>query len=279
MKKIFSTIIICSLGVFTAQAQKLELKWKTDTLLRVPESVLFDASKNVIYVSCIDGKPDEKDGKGSIAKVSPDGKIEKLDWITGLDAPKGMGIYKTNLYVADVTRIDVIDIPSGKLISKVDVEGSKFLNDITVGKDGSVYVSDSQTGKIHVFKNEQVDVYFETPEIKGPNGLLALDKALYILDFPTGANYKLTPDKKLTKFCDTANGADGVVPVGDGSFLVSSWYGEVYHVTADGKSTKILDTKDQKKISAADIWYDEKSKTLFVPTFFGNSVMAYKLVK
>jgi len=62
------TLTLISLGFMfsTIQAQKLELKWKTDTVLRVPESVLFDRERNVLYVANIDGKPDGKDGNGFI---------------------------------------------------------------------------------------------------------------------------------------------------------------------------------------------------------------------
>jgi hypothetical protein len=42
--------------------------------------------------------------------------------------------------------------------------------------------------------------------------------------------------------------------------------------------TKLLDTTEQK-ISSADIDYDSKTKTLYVPTFFTNRVMAYSLEK
>jgi hypothetical protein len=281
MKKTMHTILFVALSgmiTYQAYAQKLELKWETDTLLSVPESVRYDPAKNILYVSCIDGKPDEKDGKGYIAKVTTDGKIQKQDWVTGLDAPKGMGIYKNNLYVADVTRIDVIDIASGKITSRIEVDGAKFLNDITVDKSGNVYVSDSQTGKIHILKNGKVDVYFESAELKGTNGLLALDNGLYVLDFSNGFNYKLSTDKKLTKLGETASGADGVEPVGKDEYLVSSWHGEIYFVNAQGQATKLLDTKD-KKVNAADIGFDAKTKTVFVPTFFKNNVVAYTFSK
>lgn len=282
MKKILVTlltVIMAGTLYFHASAQTLDLKWKTDTLLRVPESVLFDASKNILYVACIDGKPDGKDGVGSIAKVSPTGKIEKLNWVTGLDAPKGMGLYKNTLYVADITAVDVIDIATGKVTGKVEIEGAVFLNDITVDKKGNVYTSDTRTGKIYVLKNNKPELYFESKELQGVNGLLALpDGSLYVLDFATGFNYKLSADKKLTKFGETAQGADGVVWADKDGYLVSSWHGEVYYVNAQGQSQKLLDTKDQK-VSAADIEFDPKSKTLYVPTFFSNSVVAYTLKK
>lgn len=275
MKKL---TILAFLISFTASAQTLTLKWKTDTLLRVPESVLGDVQRNVLYVSCIDGNPDGKDGKGSIAKVSSDGKILATDWVAGLDAPKGMGLFKNNLYVADITRIVTIDVTTGKITSSIEVEGAQFLNDITVDAKGNVYISDTATGNIHILKDNKVEVYFTSPEFKRINGLLALKDGLYVVDFENGYNYKLSADKKLTKFGVTANGADGIVPIGKNEYIVSSWGGEIYFVDATGKSTKMLDTKEQK-ISSADIWYDEKSKTVYVPTFFANSVMAYSFLR
>jgi hypothetical protein len=68
-------------------------------------------------------------------------------------------------------------------------------------------------------------------------------------------------------------GADGTALVGKGQYLVSSWQGEIYSVDAS-ESKKILDTREEK-INAADIAFDAKTKTLFIPTFLANSVMAY----
>jgi sugar lactone lactonase YvrE len=280
MKHLFKFLLSCIIGLsfFNSHAQKLEMKWKTDTLLRVPESVLFNAGKRVLYVANIDGNPEGKDGAGFISKVGLNGKIENLKWVTGLDAPKGMGLFGSTLYVADISRVVVIDISSGKITNKIEIDGAKFLNDITIDKKGTVYVSDTNTGKIHTIKNNKAELYFESPEFKGINGLLALPDELYIVDFGTGTNYKLSADKKLTKFGTTSEGADGVVPVGNGDFLVSNWNGEIYYVTAKGESTKVLDTKDQK-VSAADIEFDPKTKMLFIPTFFANTVVAYELKK
>lgn len=276
MKNILPLVLAISLT--SAYSQTLTLKWKTDTTLPVTESVAFDSKNNILYVSCIDGKPEEKDGKGYIAKVAPDGKIVAAQWVGGLDAPKGLGVFKDNLYVADITRIVTINIPSGKITAKVEVPGAKFLNDITVDSKGNVYASDTQTGKIHILKNGKVDVFFESPEFKGINGVLAVGNDFYIVDFATGTNYKLTGDKKLSVVGKTAEGADGVVPVGKDEYLVSSWHGEVYFVDAKGESKKLIDTKEEK-LNAADIEYDPKTKTLYVPTFFGNGVAAYTLAR
>ena len=96
--------------------------WETDTLLKVPESVLFDASNKVLYVSNIEGtEPWGKDGKGSIAKVGLDGKIIAAEWISGLNAPKGMGLHKGKLYVADMTNIVVVDLQKGAIEKTIPV--------------------------------------------------------------------------------------------------------------------------------------------------------------
>jgi sugar lactone lactonase YvrE len=279
MKKIKSSLLVVALVILnlSVMAQSLSLKWTSDTTLRVPESVLVDAKNNVLYVANIDGKPDGKDGKGFISILTPDGKVKKRDWITGLDAPKGMGLYKNNLYVTDITNVAVIDITTGKVITRHEISGAQFLNDITVDGKGNVYISDSSTGKVHKLANGKIETYFENADVKSTNGVLSIGDAIYLADFQTGAFYKVDGAKKLTKIGETGKGGDGVVSVGKNEFIVSSWYGEIYYVDAAGKATKILDTKD--KISSADVDYDPKTKTLYVPTFFTNTVMAYEFKK
>jgi hypothetical protein len=272
MKKIFCCLACASIS-FSTFSQTLTLKWSTDTLLRVPESVYFDSKSNLLYVSNIAGKSNEKDGNGFISKISPEGKIITHQWASGLDAPKGMGVLKNKLYVADLSRIAVLDVSSGKILTSIEIEGAQFLNDITIDNQGNVFASDSNTGKIYKIANNKAELYFESPEFKRINGLLALNNGLYIADAGNGVNYILSKDKKLIKYADTAQGADGIVKVGNDEYIVSSWGGEVYFVK-DGKSQKLLDTKDQK-LNSADIDFDRKTNTLFVPTFFGNRVMAY----
>src|SRR5215467_921955 len=131
------TVLAVILFLFTfyfssAQHQVTKL-WETDTVLKVPESVLFDGANKVLYVSNIDGTdPWGKDGKGSIGKVGTDGKIIKVDWVTGLSAPKGMGIYKGKLYAADIDEIVEIDIAKASISKRIPVQNAQGLNDITI---------------------------------------------------------------------------------------------------------------------------------------------------
>lgn len=252
---------------------KLTEVWASDTTLKVPESVYFDASGQILYVSQIDGGPAEADGKGGIAKVGLDGAIVDANWITGLNAPKGLGKHDNKLYIADITEVVVADIATGKILQKVPVAGSVFLNDITVDKNGVVYISDSSSKKIFILKDGKAEEFFESPE--RPNGLLAIGDDLMILD--NGSLYKLDNSKTLTKLAEGMEAStDGIEQVKDGEYIVSSWIGAVYYVKEDGDVQELLNTKDQK-INSADIGYDPEKKIVYIPTFAKNSVVAYAL--
>jgi sugar lactone lactonase YvrE len=256
-----------------AQPPKLVKRWETDTLLKTPESVLYEEKGKFLYVSNIDGTPDGKDGKGSIGKVGLDGKIIKVDWVQGLNAPKGMGLYKNKLYVADLTEVVVIDVLKGAVIQRIPVEGAVFLNDITIDKNGTVYVSDTRAFKVHKIEKNKVTTLLEN--LKGPNGLLAVNQDLLILD--RGNLYKLLPTGQLFLMADTMDpSTDGIEMVRPNEYLVSCWNGVVYYIGSSGAKQILLDTR-QEKINSADIGYDAKNRILYVPTFYKNSIVAYDL--
>ena len=92
MKKIICSLVFIYAGLISVSAQKATAQklWATDTILKIPESVLVDDKENCLWVSNIDGASNGKDGKGSISKLSKTGAPINLDWVTGLNAPKGM---------------------------------------------------------------------------------------------------------------------------------------------------------------------------------------------
>jgi hypothetical protein len=277
MKKAFSilsALFFISLTAVHSQEHSLVKKWESDTVLKTPESVLFDAENKVLYVSNIDGTdPWAADGKGSIGKVGLDGKIIAVDWVPGLNSPKGMGMYNGKLYAADLNSVVVIDIKGAKIIQTIKVDGAEGLNDITVDKKGTVYVSDSKKLKVFKIDNGKSEVYLEN--LKGPNGLLADNDNFFVLD--NGGMYKVGADKTLTKITDgMEGGTDGIEHVSASDYLVSCWSGAIWYVKGDGSKEKLLDTRDQK-INSADIGYDAKNRIVYVPTFWKNGVVAYDL--
>ena len=274
-KSIIITCFACllSAGSLYSQGHSLVKIWETDTLLRTPESVLYDAKEKILYVSEIDGVPNEKDGKGAIAKVSLDGKIINANWVTGLNAPKGMAMHKGKLYVADLTEVVVIDIEKAKIVKRIPVEGSVFLNDVTIDKDGFVYVSDTRNFK--VYRIEKGFVVTLLQNLQGPNGLLSVGDELLILD--KGALQKMLVSGSVTNVTDGMDPTtDGIELVKKNEYIVSAWSGVIYYVYANGTKQTLLDTRAQK-INTADIGYDAKNRIVYVPTFYNNRVVAYEL--
>ena len=272
-------LLAVSLGVAAiAQAHdhKLTQLWESEATLKVPESVRLDAKRKVLYVANIDGKPWEVDGKGSIGKLGLDGKVIAAEWITGLDCPKGMALSDDNetLYVADAGGIVVIDIDAGKVTGKIAIPEGKQLNDL-VNDKGTLYVSDSAGRKVFVVKDGKAAVHLDETVLKGPNGVLMHKGSLLVLDNESVNRVK--KDKSLEVLASgMPGGADGIENVKGDEFLVSVWSGAVWYVHADGEKQLLFDGK-AVETKTADIGWDPATKTVYVPTFFKNTVVAYKV--
>ena len=276
MKKLASLLLLSTPLLLKAQTESHSLQklWETDTIVAVPESVHPVPGQPQLYLSLIDGGGWDDDGKGGVGMLNTDGTHYNGSWITGLSAPKGMGVYGDRLYVADINRVVVIDRTKGEILKRIPIEGSVNLNDISVDPtNGDVYVSDSKTGKLHRIKSDIPSLYMQ--DLPGINGLKVSKKGLYIL----ARKQVLLADaaKNTTKITDLPNGGDGVEEVGNGDLIVSEWLGNVFYVHADGEKEQLLDRKAEHK-NTADIWYTQSTQTLYVPGFNGKTVTAYRLV-
>jgi outer membrane protein assembly factor BamB len=270
MKHLITTCLLFT--SVASQAQTLEKIWETGPIVAVPESILPDTKKGVLYVSLIDGAPWAKDNKGGIARLRSDGTGYDSTWITGLHAPKGMGLYRKRLYVADMDEVVVINAKKGRIEKRIAVPQAENLNDITISEKGIVYVSDSKTAKIYRLDDDVPSLYLEN--MQGVNGLRAVGDDLWIA---SGKDFmKADAAKNLTKLAELPQGGDGVEPIGNGDFLVSAWSGYIFYVAADGKVTTLLETHANKS-NTADIGYDAKKRIMYVPTFFAKTVAAYQL--
>lgn len=278
---ILSIVLIFAIFSFKNKSQKayspmkLVKLWESDTLFTTAESVIFDKKSKVIYVSNIEGQPWEEDGKGSIGKLSLDGKVINARWVTGLNAPKGLGIVNGKLYVADNVKLIEIDQKSGKILHKYEVKDCQGLNDVATTADGSVYFTDSEKGVVHLLKDGVVSTVVNG--LGGSNGIFYETDRLLLGTWSdsclTVYNFK-TQNKTI--FAKNLPQPDGIEAIGNGNYLVSTWSGLIHLVDKKGKVKLLLDTK-KDKISAADIDFVKEKNLLLVPTFFRNTVVAYRL--
>ncbi len=255
----------------------LKKLWETDSTLRTPESVLFHKPSKRLFVSNIDGKGSAKDGNGFISILNLDGSVHTLRFMDGLDAPKGLAIVGNKLFVTDITRLVVFDINSGQQLEAFDVPSSDFLNDATAGENGNIYFSDSKNGTIFKLTGQKVDVLLKDTLLKNPNGLYFQKGKLMAVDFKTGVFYSINlKTKKLIRIADGFLSGDGIEPLGNESWLISSWPGELRLLHKNKDAKLLLDTKAEK-VNCADIGFDPDKKVIYVPTFYHNRVAAYQL--
>ena len=277
MKK---TLLILGALALAAAAQadthKLTKVWESEAALKTPESVRFDAKRKVLYVSNIDGEPWAADGKGSIAKVGLDGKVIAAEWVTGLDCPKGLALSDDGkwLYAADAGGIVVIDVDAGKIKSKIAIPDTLQLNDL-VNDKGTLYISDSKGKKVYQVKDGKPSVYLDEKVLKGPNGLFVHKGTLYVLD--NDSLNRVEKDRSLKVLASgMQGGVDGLENVKGDDFIVSAWGGAIWYVPASGDKQQLFDGKPTET-RTADTGWDPATGTLYVPTFFKNTVVAFKV--
>lgn len=276
---IFS-IIWASLMFFPSFQAELQAKagikllWQSEAVFEVPESVYWDAARKQIYVSNINGKPLEKDDNGYISKLDANGKIIEKKWISGLNAPKGMGVNGDRLFVTDIDRVVEISISQGKILRSIPLNG-QFVNDIAIDPQGNVYASDMSLNVIYKIRNGKGSVWIKG--LKGPNGLFWYRNRLFVASSGSGYLQFIDPrSKKIRNVKELGGGLDGIERVkSQRGWLISKWQGAIYFVSR-GKATLLLDRSQNKpQIQSADIGFIPQKNILLVPTFFSNRIEAY----
>ncbi len=258
-------------AVETTADPKLVKLWETDTVLTTCESVLYDGENSRLFVSNINGNPTDKNGAGFISILNLDGSIKTLKWATGINAPKGMGIFEGHLYVTDIDKIVAIDLETGKIAKEFTPEKAEFLNDITVSEN-AVYASDMGLGLIHKIENGELSQV--ASDVANVNGLLSVGDKLMVLDGAGLRSLDLESNEFMT-VNDSVTGGDGLTMLNDSVYIASRWQGEIYYVTGN-KEHLLLDTKAEES-NTADIGLNREDKIVYVPTFFKNKVVAYQL--
>lgn len=248
------------------KAPELEKLWESDsTSLKGPESVLYDAASNALYVSSMNA--------GTIVRLDTAGKVISKEWVTGLNSNKGSALYNGALYTAETAAVAVIDVEKAAVVKRIPVQGAVMLNDVAVDAKGILYVTDTRAGKVYRIENDQASLYLEG--LPGANGLLTVNTDLYVA---TSTSFlKVDANKTISTIAaGFESGLDGIVMTAPNNFIISNYRGMLYHVKADGKKQLLLDTR-ANGIMANDISYNSKTRTLYVPSFSSNRVIAYKV--
>ena len=258
---------------------------------KTPESVRYDAALDAFFVSNIDGVPNNKDNNGYIARMDAANPGTVTVVVQGgqggveLHAPKGLAISGDTLWAADIDVLRAFDKNSGAALATIAVSGATFLNDVVVGPDGTVYVTDSgirfsDTGemshpgkdRIYAVKGGAATVAIENDSLLArPNGI-AWDagNARFVLG-PFGGPLVTAwkpGEKTVTTIVSGPGGYDGIEVLSDGRILVTSWADSSLSIIDNGQLTRLAGGMD----GPADIGVDTKRNRVAVPRFSAGRV-------
>ncbi|MEW6364907.1 MAG: hypothetical protein AB1714_09735 [Acidobacteriota bacterium] len=260
-------------------APGVEMAWETPKELSLPESAVYDPVSGAVYVSNWDGyNRGGPEAKQFISKISPDGKLDKLQWVAGLRNPTGLATHAEKLYAVEANSVVEISIPEARIVKRHDLPGSAMLNDITVTQQGDLYISDTRKGVIFRLAGGKAEEWLSSPELARPNGVHVRGDALLIGSMGDGwvKEIKLAT-KEIRKIADLGPGIiDGIESDQAGGILVSHFNGRLFRIGPNGEVTKLLDlTAGQTNI--ADIGYIPGKNMVICPATLSGRIGAYRI--
>ncbi|PWL39831.1 hypothetical protein DKG77_03105 [Flagellimonas aquimarina] len=226
------------------------------------ESVVLDKANKVMYAS--NGKKYRTGSDGFISKISENGELLELHWISELNRPTGMAIKDSILYVADVDRLVKININSTKMVGTFQepIENSG-LNDVGITEKGEVFVTGSFVHSVFKLKDDKLELWAHDEEkLAWANGLIAHEEGLTVaglhiktIDYGTGAILPFELGSTMKDF-------DGLTEDGTGGFFVTTVENSgLYYINNQKEVTQLIG----EEAYCGDLAFDSSSNTLYVP--------------
>ncbi len=266
-----------------ASAESAPLPTVDDRLFAIeglagPEAVKYDPDQDVYFISNFGDGGEERANDGFLSRVqAEDGTVVSLRWATGTDEvplidPRGMALDGDLLWVADADGVHAFDRRSGEHRQFVNMTALEpgFLNDLAVGPDGALYVTDTGTSKVYrLAPGGEPEVAAEGPDVGNPNGI-TWDPATerFVLVPWEGGGDRLRSWNPATGELGThatSPGArfDGVEPMpgSGGGLLVASQADSALHLVQGGVGRPVIRVPGRP----ADIAIDTRRGRVAVP--------------
>jgi len=285
IKLLFASILLGT-GVLSAQESE-------PPVYDAPDQVVWDSSSRSWFVSNLGGGISlERDGYGWIAKLDETGALIDPRWVENLDAPSGMVVAGSLLYVVDRDGLYEIDIATAKIKHLYKVTDPLFLNDVALGPDGELYVSDFSAQRIYRIdpKSKDVEIFIESDKLDTPDGLYVDGNKLIvaswgpIVDPATFATSRkgavLSVDlktKKINPYLKKGLGVgnlEGITKAGDYYYITDWMSGYLLRVGKNGFEVVVSGLKNP-----TDPDFAEELGILAIPEHGSNRVLFINLPK
>jgi sugar lactone lactonase YvrE len=264
--------------------------------LQTPESVRYDSTLDVFFVANINGHPTRKDNNGWIGRIPAAQPGRAAVFIAGgqegifLHAPKGMAIQGDTLWVADIDIVRGYDKNTGKFVAAVGFwsKNVAFLNDIALGSDGALYITDSgvtfdATGemkpspfgpRVYRLAGRAMTEEVKGEVLAGVNGITfdAPNTRFILAPFGRKEIQSWRPGA-LPEPLATGPGMYDGIEIVNGRIYVTSWADSAVHVVENGRMRKLIANLS----SPADLGVDTRRGVLAVPRLNDGRIDYFKL--
>ena len=257
----------------------------TVTGLSGPEAVRYDPEQDVYFVANFNGRGDALDNNGFISRIRPDGGVDNLSFIAGgaqgttLHAPRGMFIAGDTLWAADVDAVRGFHRRTGAAVASIDFAGRDvgFLNDITRGPDGALYVTDTGRNLVYRVSGREIAVAIADSTLNRPNGITWDSGNNQFIIVPYGGRqtpftWRGEPSAVQAGVTVPGGRFDGVEVLAGGLIIASQADSSLWSVR-DGRVQRLTRTTG----APADIGLDTRRKRVAVPYIALNRVDIYQL--
>jgi sugar lactone lactonase YvrE len=182
-------ILVVSFGL---SDQSTSIRFESDNLY--PEGIAYDSKRDLIYVSSItSGKIGAVDRKGNFKVAFDDPRLvsslglkcnRKNDKLYALNGDFGMSSKSSKDNIGKVVQLIIINVSTSKIEDVVDlsdlISGKRLLNDLTLDKEGNVYITDSYASVIcKVDKNKNKSVFAQSSLFKPDSNALGINGIAY----------------------------------------------------------------------------------------------------
>ncbi len=280
---LFLSFAACETNKNIEPAKELKIV-KTIDGFKTPESVAIANGKALVSNIGEKLEPMTLDNDGFISIVNLDGTIEELKAFTGLDAPKGVIVYKNNVYTADINRIIGFNIKTKQKTFEAKLEGQLLFNDLLPDNMGNLIISDTAGSSIYKLNLETKEFTKLASDVLGANGIFLKGEKLTIAgmgaDFSGGYMYEMNLQdnsfKKSENCADCFGRYDGIDTYKNNSFIVSDWgsdeaKGANMLLIAKDKTSKLY--FNTKLTGPGDFVYNKAKDELWIPSLLQNQVI------
>ena len=250
-----------------------------------PMAVVIDKETGNFYVSSVNGISISSKQGGYISRLSSEGFVLEKKFIVGapdkgfmLTAPKGLAIYKDQLYIADLAKVKIFNKFSGEYVGEVDFS---YLNpqnifDIAIDEErGILYATDTYLNAI--YRYDLVDKYptmvSKTSDLENPSGLAVHPKSgnLFVTSSGSGdiIRFSVKTGAKKTIIRNYFESLSGIDFDKENNLVLSSMKtGDIYVLFRD----KTYKTLHRNLKGPAFFKFEQKSGKIIVPNYDANSI-------